>query len=167
LSLTATDWLVHRYCNRFHSVSKRHETANTLIEIKNYPPVSPFHDFGESVTGNSRLWQFLPPFKLRRPFPENRGTAKQQPISAANTGAYLFHRALKQPATVRKRRARTTQRDRTATRGVQAQDQKADCVAIGGHGRHVVLGVTRFRPDQHAQSRWLENARHKTHRSAI
>jgi hypothetical protein len=45
LSLTATDRLVHGYCNRFHPVSKRHETANTLIEIENYPPVSPFHDF--------------------------------------------------------------------------------------------------------------------------
>jgi hypothetical protein len=31
--------------------------------------------------------------------------------------------------------------DRTATRGVQAQD-RADCTAVGGHGRHVVLGVT-------------------------
>jgi hypothetical protein len=59
------------------------------------------------------------------------------------------------------------QRDRTATRGVQAQDQNADCTAVGGHGRHAVLGVTCFRPDQHAQSRWLENAGHKTHRSAI
>jgi transposase-like protein len=63
---------------------------------------------GKAPPGNSKLWQFLPPFKLRRPFPENRGTAKQQPISAVNTSAYLFHRALKQPATVRKRSARTT-----------------------------------------------------------
>ena len=44
------------------------------------------------------------------------------------------------------------QRDRTATRGVQAQDQNADCAAVGGHGRHVVLGVACIRPDQHAQS---------------
>jgi hypothetical protein len=59
------------------------------------------------------------------------------------------------------------QRDRTATRGVQAQNQNADCTAVRGHGRNVVLGVTCFRPDQHAQSRLLENHHHKTHRSAI
>ena len=56
---------------------------------------------------------------------------------------------------------------RTTTRGVQAQDQNADCAAVGGHGRHVVLGVACLRSDQHAQSRWLENPRHKPHRSAI
>jgi hypothetical protein len=52
--------LVHSYCNRFHSVSKRHETANALIEMENYPPVSLFHDFGEGVTGNSKLGSFCP-----------------------------------------------------------------------------------------------------------
>jgi hypothetical protein len=89
LSFTASDRLVRSCCNQFHSVSKRHETANALIERENYPPVSPFHDFGESVTGNSKLWQFLPPFKLPRPLSESRETAKQQPISGANTCAYL------------------------------------------------------------------------------
>src|SRR5258707_1243307 len=39
------------------------------------------------------------------------------------------------------------QRDRTATRGVQAQDQDADRTAVGRHRRHVVLGAACFRPD--------------------
>jgi hypothetical protein len=63
-----------------------------LIEIKNYPPVSLFHDFGEGVTGNSKLWQFLPPFKITP-------TVLRKPWNGETTGAYLFHRALKQPAT--------------------------------------------------------------------
>ena len=33
--------------------------------------------------------------------------------------------------------------------------------AIGGYRCHVVLGVARLRPDQHAQGRWLADARHK------
>jgi Transposase, Mutator family len=44
------------------------------------------------------------------------------------------------------------QRDRTAIRGVQAQDQNADCAAVGGHGRHVVLGVTCLRRPTCAKS---------------
>jgi hypothetical protein len=39
-------------------------------------------------------------------------------------------------------------------------------VAVGGHGSHVVLGVACFRPDQHAQGRWLAKPCHKAHRSA-
>jgi putative transposase len=54
---------------------------------------------------------------------------------------------------------------RAAARGVQATDQDADCVAVSRHRGHVVLGLARFRPDQHAQGRWLENPRHKAHRS--
>jgi hypothetical protein len=43
-------------CSLFHAVSKRHETANSLIQLENYLSVSPFHDFGESITGNLKLW---------------------------------------------------------------------------------------------------------------
>ena len=46
------------------------------------------------------------------------------------------------------------------------KDQDADRAAFGRNRRDVVLGVACLRPDQHAQNRWLENARQKTHRSA-
>ena len=58
------------------------------------------------------------------------------------------------------------ERDRAAARGVQATDQDADRAAIRRHRRHVVLGAARLRSDQHAQGRWLADARHKAHRSA-
>jgi len=53
------------------------------------------------------------------------------------------------------------QRHRTASRGVQAQDQDPDRAAIGRHCRHVVLGAAGFRRDQHAEGRWLANPRAK------
>jgi transposase-like protein len=62
--------------------------------------------------------------------------------------------------------ARTTNCHRAAARGVQATDKDADCAAISGHRGDAVLGFARLRPDQHAQGRWLENTRHKAHRSA-
>ncbi len=55
--------------------------------------------------------------------------------------------------------------DREIARGVQATDQDADRSDIGRHCRHAVLGVARLRPDQHAQGRWLANARHQADRS--
>jgi putative transposase len=58
------------------------------------------------------------------------------------------------------------QRHRAPARGVQATDQDADRAAIGGHCGDVVLGLARFRSDQHAQGRWLANARHQAHRSS-
>ncbi len=51
-------------------------------------------------------------------------------------------------------------------RGVQATDQDADRAAFRRNRRNVVLGFACLRPDQHAQSRRLENARRKAHRSA-
>src|SRR5579864_1473506 len=56
--------------------------------------------------------------------------------------------------------------DRTSTRGVQAQDQDADRAAICRHRRYAVLVATRFRPDQHAQGRWLADARREARRAA-
>ena len=56
--------------------------------------------------------------------------------------------------------------DRTTARRVQAPDQDADRATVRGHRRHAVLGAARLRPDQHAQGRWLADARHQTHRSA-
>ena len=38
--------------------------------------------------------------------------------------------------------------------------------ADGGHRSHAVVGFARLRPDQHAQGRWLANARRQTYRSA-
>ena len=55
--------------------------------------------------------------------------------------------------------------DRAAARGVQTKDQNADRAAIGRYRRDVILGAARLRPDQHAQDRWLADARHKAHRS--
>ena len=56
--------------------------------------------------------------------------------------------------------------DRAAARRVQAKDQDANRAAVSRHRRHVVLGVARLWTDQHAQGRWMADARHKTHRSA-
>src|SRR5213078_4936278 len=36
--------------------------------------------------------------------------------------------------------------------------------AVRRYSRHVVLGFACFRPDQHAQDRWLANTRHQDHR---
>jgi ParB-like chromosome segregation protein Spo0J len=58
------------------------------------------------------------------------------------------------------------QRDRAAARGVQTEDQDADCAAVGRYSGHVVLGAACFRPDQHAQGRWSAKSGHKAHRSA-
>ena len=56
--------------------------------------------------------------------------------------------------------------DRAAARGVQTKDQDPDRAAVCRNRRHAVLGVARFRSDQHAQGRWLADARHQAHRSA-
>src|SRR5262249_29000146 len=58
------------------------------------------------------------------------------------------------------------QRDRAAARGVQTSDQDADRAAVGRHCSYAVLGTARFGTDQHAQGRWLADARHQTTRSA-
>jgi len=55
------------------------------------------------------------------------------------------------------------QRHRGTARGVQATNQDADRAAVSGHRCHVVLGLACFRLDQHAQGRWLANARHQAH----
>ena len=49
---------------------------------------------------------------------------------------------------------------------VQATDQDPNCPAFIRNHRDVVLGLACLRPDQHAQSRRMENARRKVHRSA-
>ena len=68
-------------------------------------------------------------------------------LEEAGDRLFTFTRSAAEPMAQRAHH----QRDRTATRGVQAQDQDADRAAVGGHGRHVVLGAACFRPDQHAQ----------------
>jgi transposase-like protein len=42
----------------------------------------------------------------------------------------------------------------------------ADRASFRKNRGHAVLGAARFRSDQHAQSRWMADARHKAHRSA-
>ena len=56
--------------------------------------------------------------------------------------------------------------NRAFARGIKAADQDANCSAVGQHRSDVVLGAVRFRADQHAQSGWLADPRHKAHRSA-
>jgi transposase-like protein len=58
------------------------------------------------------------------------------------------------------------QRNRTAARRVQAADQDSDRAAVCRNRSHVVLGIARIGTDQHAQGRWLADARYQTHRSA-
>ena len=65
-----------------------------------------------------------------------------------------------------RRRRANNERNRASARRVQAKDQDADCAAISRHRRHVVLGIARLWTDQHAQGRWMADARYKTHRSA-
>jgi hypothetical protein len=83
---------------QFQGVSTQRETAKTLKGIENYPPVSLFHDFrGWAIANfNPRLRWFLAQFKLPRQFPQNRETAEQRLILAAQSNGYLFHTALKQ-----------------------------------------------------------------------
>jgi Transposase, Mutator family len=54
--------------------------------------------------------------------------------------------------------------DRAVARGVQATDQAADRVALGGNGRNAVLGVARFGPDHDAQGRRLADPRGQARR---
>jgi hypothetical protein len=86
--------------NRCRStVSTQLETANVLVGIGNYAGVSVFRIFPGRATRNlkTRFRWSLAQFKLHSLFPKNLETAKQRSVSAANTGTYLFHRALKQP----------------------------------------------------------------------
>src|ERR1019366_5486983 len=53
--------------------------------------------------------------------------------------------------------------DRAIARGVQAKDQDADRAAVCRHRCHAVLGAACLWSDQHAQGRWLADARHKAH----
>ena len=57
-------------------------------------------------------------------------------------------------------------RHRAAARRVQAKDQNSNRATVGRHCRHAVLGVARFRSDQHAKGRWLADARCEPYRSA-
>ncbi len=57
-------------------------------------------------------------------------------------------------------------RHRAAARRVQAKDQNSNRAPVGRHCRHAVLGVARFRSDQHAKGRWLAHARCEPYRSA-
>jgi hypothetical protein len=85
----------------FQAVSTQCETAKTLKGIKNYPPVSLFRDFRGWATGNlnPRCRWFLAQFKLPCQFPQNRETAEQRLILAAQSNGYLFRTVLKQPET--------------------------------------------------------------------
>ena len=63
------------------------------------------------------------------------------------------------------RRAKPSSGDAEGAVGAsgQAKDQDADRAAFRRNRGHAVLGAARFRSDQHAQSRWMADARHKAH----
>ena len=48
----------------------------------------------------------------------------------------------------------------------QAKDQDPNRAAVSRHRSHVVLGAARLWTDQHAQGRWMADARRKTWQSA-
>jgi hypothetical protein len=115
--------LVHSYSDRFH-VSKRRETANTLIDIENYPFVSLFHDFTTWLVGNfnSQFWRCLALFKLRRPFHQklwNGETPADFNCKYRDLSVSPFHRALKQPETA-------TVPDHGALQWANAEDRSFD-----------------------------------------
>jgi DNA ligase D-like protein (predicted polymerase) len=62
--------------------------------------------------------------------------------------------------------ARTTNAIERLHEEFKRRIKDADRAAISRHCSNVVLGLARFWPDQHEQGRWLENPRHKAHRSA-
>ena len=56
------------------------------------------------------------------------------------------------------------ERDRTATRGIEALDQDPDRAAVCGNRRHVVLGFADFRSDHDAKGGRLEESRRQAFR---
>jgi hypothetical protein len=67
-----------------------------------YAGVSLFRGFQEWTASNLKLRsrRFLEPFQINGPLLlQSRETVKQRPVSGVNTSTYLFHFALKQPAT--------------------------------------------------------------------
>jgi transposase-like protein len=64
------------------------------------------------------------------------------------------------------RSARTTNAIERLHEEFKRRIKTQDRAAFRRNRGHAVLGATRFRSDQHAQSRWMADARHKAHRSA-
>jgi len=56
--------------------------------------------------------------------------------------------------------------NRAVARRVQAKDQDANRTAVSRHRSHVVLGAARLGTDQHAEGRWMADARRKAQQSA-
>ena len=118
-------------------------------------------DYNDMIYASDARGDRHPPQGLHPQVAAQASCRRRQP-GGSGRSAVRLHTAAARPVAQRAHH----QRDRAAARGVQAQDQDADRAAIGGHCRHAVLGAARVRPDQHAQGRWLADARHQAHRSA-
>jgi len=102
LSLTANNLRVPACCGLVQAVSKRAETATSLLLSNYLLSVSLFQDFREMAARNSdrQLRSWLTQLELAR-FSENRETAQQRPISSTKVNGCLFQPALKQREAVR------------------------------------------------------------------
>ena len=118
-------------------------------------------DYNDMIYAATREEIDHPPQGLHPQVAAQASCRRRQP-GGSGRPALRLHPAAARPMAQRAHH----QRDRAPARGVQAQDQNADRPAIGRHCRHVVLGAARVRPDQHAQGRWLADARHQANRSA-
>jgi len=103
LSLTANNLRVPACCGLVQAVSKRAETATSLLLSNYLLSVSLFQDFREMAARNSdrqfRSW--LTQLELRARFSQNRETAQQRAISSTKVNGCLFQPALKQREAVR------------------------------------------------------------------
>src|SRR5215216_4054842 len=112
-------------------------------------------------TGSDRRPIVTPPVSLEPPILQ-RLAAESTGVTIRRRFTLHLHASAAEPMAQRAHH----QCDRTAARGVQAEDQDADRAAICRDCCDAVLGFARLRADQHAQRRWLANARYQAHRSA-
>src|SRR6476660_3351800 len=84
----------------------------------------------------------------------------RQPGGSSRTLVYL-HAPAAEPMAQRAHH----QCNRAAARRVQAKDQDANRTAVSSRS-HAVLGAACLWTDQHAQGRWMANARRKAQQSA-
>ena len=90
--------------------------------------------------------------------------ARRKAFIRKNGGSTLVH--LHAPAAEPMAQRAHHQCNRAAARRVQAKDQDANRAAVSRHRSHAVLGAARLWTDQHAQGRWMADARRKAQQSA-
>ena len=113
-------------------------------------------DYNDMIYAATPRGDRSPPQGLHPQVAAQAPRRRRQPGGSRRPALYL-HPSAAEPVAQRAHH----QRDRAAARGVQAKDQNPDRAAVRRHRRHAVLGAARLRSDQHAQGRWLADARHK------